>query len=288
VILNKIIPFFYFVVLITLLTACASKKQLTEVSKKLDETTTLLTSTKNSQDLLQIKVQSLEDSILKLNTQIKKERINTEYELFKTAQISGDKVLAAASLTRLVELDPAQGYWVYDSLVLYHYMYFFTPGMPRPSQAAWHYAEKGLAMNPKNEFLLETKAKLLIEVQQDSAAYKIFNSLWDQYGDYTYLWEMTYVDLLIFQNIKRAEAAIAEVVKNKQSEISTVRIEILDEHYIENVPAKAAFLYLRAILQNAQGQSAKAKKTLQEVIKIAPAFITAKRSLYQLNNPEYR
>ena len=143
-------------------------------------------------------------------------------------------------------------------------------------------------MNPKNAFLLEIRAKLFIEQGKDSAAYKIFSELWDKSGDYTYLWEMTYVDLYIYENIKKVEAVIAEIIKNKQSEVFKVRVEQLEEHTIQSIPAKAAFLYLRVILQSAQGQIPKAKKTLEDVIKIAPEFLSAQRALYQLKNPQYR
>jgi tetratricopeptide (TPR) repeat protein len=267
--------------------SCVSKKQYLQQTENLESTNNVLQSQIVAQDLLKSRVITLEDSVNLLKKQQLSGQINTEFEVYKTALVSGDRTLAASSLVRLIALDPAQGYWAYDSLSFYHYLYLFTPGLPRQSQAALYFTNQGLSMNPTNAFLLETKAKLYIELGKDSASYDIFKSLWDKYGDYTYLWEMTYVDLYIFENIKRVEAVIAEVVKNKESEVYKVRVEQLEEHIIESIPAKAAFLYLRAILQNAQGQSAKSKKTLEEVIKIAPSFLSAQRALYQIKNPQY-
>jgi Tetratricopeptide repeat len=268
--------------------SCVSKKQFNQQTDVLDDTNVKLATSMLEQDFLTARVKVLEDSLEKVKKAQQATLVNQEFEVYKTAVNAGDKALAAATLVRLIALDPAQGYWAYDSLSHYHYLYLFTPGLARPNNAAMYYTQQGLSMNPANAFLLETQAKLFIESGKDSAAYNIFRSLWDKYGDYTYLWEMTYMDLYIFENIKRVEAVIAEVIKNKESEVYKVRVEQLEEHIIENIPAKAAFLYLRAILQNAQGQTAKAKKTLEDVVKIAPTFVSAQRALYQIKNPQYR
>lgn len=271
-----------------LTTACVSTKKFDSQTAELRETSKNLNTAVIEQELLKTKVNLLQDSLRQLKKQVTDDRVVSEFAVYKTALAMGDRNLAAGSLVRLLQLDSSQGSWAYDSLVYYHYLYLITPGFPRQSMAAAYYTEKGLALNPKNAFLLETKAKLLLEAQQDSAAFKIFRSLWETHGDYTYLWEMTYMDLYIFENIKKVESTIAEVTGNKLSQMRMVRVESLEEHRIDEIPAKAAFLYLRAILQSAKGQTAAAKKTLEEVVKIAPGFLSAQRALFQIKNPQYR
>lgn len=279
----------YLVVLYTLLlTACVSTKKFDVQKNRLDITTEQLSHSVSEQQNLKLRVQKLSDSLVVLEKQHRENQVQAEYKLFKLAQQTGDKQLAATSLTRLVLLDSTQGDWAYDSLALYHYLYLITPGMPRHSQSAMYFTQKGLQLNPENAFLLETQAKLNLELQKDSLAFKTFKALWDKHGDYTYLFEMTYMDLYIFENVKRVETVINEVVKSKESEVRKVRIELIDDHLIQQIPAKAAFLYLRAILQNAQGQQVKSRKTLEEVVKIAPEYLSAQRALYQMKNPQYR
>jgi len=171
-------------------------------------------------------------------------------------------------------------------LALYHYMYLVNAATTQRTPAAMYYTQKGLELNPLNPYLLELKGKLLIEKGNDTGARRMFNELWNRIPDYTYLWEMTYIDLYVYGKIKETEKLISEVIARSDAGVKTVRIERIEDHIIETVPAKAGFLYFRAVIQLQQNNPAKAIKTLEEVVKIAPGYIGAQDALQQLKNPQ--
>lgn len=273
--------------MLIIFSSCVSNKKYNLQQSRI----AILESTVNEQKAAQMYLKKqnsvLSDSLKNFGPDFRQKQVEFEYQTYKRAINSGDKLLASQSLTRLLLMDSTQAYWACDSLSLYHYLYLMTPGVPRNNQAALYYTLMGLDLNPENKFLREMFGKLNLEIQNDSLAYQTFTALYEQYGDYTYLWESTFMDLYVFQNLKKTEAVIAKVVAAKDAGVKTVRIEETEERRMIEVPAKAAFLYFRASIQTSKGQLSAAKKTLEEVIKTAPAFMAAQRALYQLQSQRY-
>ncbi len=275
------------IVFATFFTSCATKKEFAQTNIALAQTQKKLDSTALANKNLQTEVSLLkvtQDMRLKENaTELK----NKEYKIYKNAMACFDYVLAAQQMARLSEIDTANKAVYYDSLAMYHFFYLMDPNTMRPNNAAYYYTQKGLKLNPNNEFLLEIKGKLDLEEHRDTMALGIFNRLYKRTGDYTYLYEITFIQLALNNNIKFTDSVINKVVKNIESEIKTVRLDYLQEKFKQEVPAKAAFLYLRAVIQNGvQGNKSKAMKTLEDILKIAPDFYYAKGLLAQLKNPQ--
>jgi hypothetical protein len=267
--------------------SCASKKELAQTNADLNLTKKKLDSTSLSNKNLNTEVSLLkvtQDMRLK---EISSEQKNKEYKIYKNALACYDYVLAAQQMARLSEIDTANRAVYYDSLALYHFFYLMDPNSMRPNNAAYYYTQKGLKLNPNNEFLLEIKGKLDLEEHRDTMALAGFSRLYKKTGDYTYLYEITFIQLALNNNIKFTDSVINLVTKNIESEIKTVRLDYLQEKFRQEVPAKAAFLYLRAVIQNGvQGNKIKAMKTLEDILKIAPDFYYAKGMLEQLKNPQ--
>lgn len=274
--------------LIFFLVGCVSVKKFDAQTQELNETRKQLNDAVIAQQQIKTAQQLTRDSLYSKIAGLDVGASIKEYNLYKTATQTGDYAFASDCLQRLLSLDSSNAYWVYDSLALYHYLYLLTPGQTKRSPAANYFTNKGLTLNPMNTFLLEIKGKLLIEEGKDTAAYALFSDIWKKTGDYTFYWDMTYIDLYLYGKVKEVEGRISEVLAKTDSNIKTVRVDQLEEKIIETIVAKAAFLYLRGIIQAEQGNRAKAIKTIEEVVKIAPNYMTAQRALYQMKNPQYR
>ncbi len=272
---------------IVIMVSCVTKKQYSATVAELSTTQKKLDSTK-----LQVNALKNELNIVKITQEQKQKEaaqneITREYKIYKQALAAFDYSLAAAQLSRLTEIDSSNRKIYYDSLALYHYFYLMTPGIPRSTDAALFYTQKGLQLNPKNMFLLEILGKLKMESGNDTGAFAIFNSLYEQTGDYTYLYHMVVAKATIAQNFKYADSVINLVIKRPESEVKEVRIEFPELKSISKVSAKAVFLYLRAQMQvQLQNNRAQAIKTIKQVLAIAPNFIPAKLFLQQLTNPQ--
>lgn len=179
-----------------------------------------------------------------------------------------------------------EAYWIYDSLAFFHYLYLNAPGGTYVPRAALNYAEKGLQLNPDNEFLLDIKAKMLLLFQNSSEPIRIYQELWKKTGDYTYYWNLAYINLIAYQDVKKAETIISDALKLDNIGIKKVKIVNLDERKIDNVSAKAGFLFLRGLIQVNGGQVAKAVKTFEEVVKLAPEYTMAQRYLQEIRSAQ--
>ncbi|MBS3915938.1 MAG: hypothetical protein KG003_15685 [Bacteroidetes bacterium] len=228
------------------------------------------------------------DSIQLLQKQEKEKAIFSTYNLFKNTSKAGDYSTSVVYLNQLLQLDSSQAYWIYDSLAFYHYLYLMTPGGSFVPKSALVYAEQGLKLNPQNEFLIDIRAKMLLLFQNDKEALAIYNDLWEKTGDNTYLWNIAYIHLIIYQDVKKTESIVSEVLKSPNVAVKKVRITAIDERRVDQIPSKAAFLFLRGLMQANSGQLVKATKTLEEVVKMAPEYTTAKRYLMEVKNAMYR
>jgi hypothetical protein len=267
--------------------SCATKKDYLVTVNQLNSTEKRLDSAVQRNDALQ-----KEMALQKITAEMKLKEShadarNREYRIYRNAVSCYDYPLAAIQLARLSEIDTPNRAVYYDSLAFIHFFFLMDPSTARANNAAYFYTKKGLAMNPKNEFLLEIKGKLDLEEHRDSMALNIFNRLYAKTGDYTYLYESTFVQLAIYNNVRFTDSVIDMVIRKIDSEIKTVRLDYLQEKFQQQIPAKAAFLYLRAVIQNGvQGNKIKAMKTLEQILKIAPDYYYAKGMLSQLKNPQ--
>lgn len=209
-----------------------------------------------------------------------KSKSDATYELkaYRQAREAQDFQAAANMLLQIASKDSAGYPWVYDSLTLYHFLYLTQPNVVRNPATPKYYAEKGLKINPNNEFLLELKAKLLLEEQKDTASYVIIKGLWDKTGDYTYLWEMTVIELLR-NRVNVVDSMVNGVIGTEVASSKTVRIT---DQIQQTVNAKAAFMYIKAMIYNAKQDFKNTAETLQACLKISPDFLLAQKGLYQL------
>ncbi|MBL7812654.1 MAG: hypothetical protein JNL57_10565 [Bacteroidetes bacterium] len=203
-------------------------------------------------------------------------------KMYDHARLAQDYHTAISALTLMAVHDSAGNPWVYDSLAFYHYFYNYTPGVVRNPNTPLYYAQKGLDIAPGNVFLKELKGKLQLEMGKDTLSYNLFSELWQQTHDYTYWWDMTFIQLGARGRFQDADSMILMVMSTPESDSKKVRLEHIPERMREEVPAKAAFLYLKGIMLNAQKQPLKAAETWNEALKIAPDFYAVKRSFYEM------
>jgi hypothetical protein len=207
-----------------------------------------------------------------------KPNVSSTLMAYNEAVKAQDYNAAATLLLQIAANDSASNPWVYDSLTLYHYVFLTPANMVRNPASAKYYSEKGLKINPNNEFLLEMKAKLLLEEQKDTASFEIMQKLWNKTGDYTYLWEMTLVELLRKKQIV-ADSMVNSVLKSETANTKTVRIT---DQMRQTVNAKAAFLYIKATLANAVGDYKGTAELLNQSLQLQPNFYMAQKGLYEL------
>lgn len=100
---------------------------------------------------------------------------------------AGDYHAASNALVLWLNQDSSIQKWAYDSLAYFHYFHLGGSGeQVRNPKTPLYYAEAGLKQNPKNTFLREIKAKLLLEQGKDTTSMVMFRDLYDETKDQTY------------------------------------------------------------------------------------------------------
>lgn len=203
------------------------------------------------------------------------------YRLYTQARAAQDYQTAITALSLMAAEDSAQYPWAVDSLAFYHFFYMNIPGMVKNPATAMFYCDKGLATNPNNEYLKELKGKLLLGQGNDSMAMEIFSSLWNKSKDYTYLWEMTFLNLAT-GNFPYCDSVVKSVLSQPDAATKKVRMTHPEVAIQENVDARAAFLFFDALIKNNRGDFLSAAETLNQCLKFAPDFYLAKKGIYEM------
>lgn len=204
---------------------------------------------------------------------------------YDLAQKSQDHTTSAQILTQWVANDSSISKWAYDSLAFYHYFYAVNPSVVRNPITAMFYVDKGLTINSNNEFLKEIKGKLLLEQGKDTLSYNMFFDLWKSTQNYTYYWDMAFIETARGR-ISVVDSMIQQIMKAPDNLQKKVRLAHLEAQIQEEVPAKAAFLYLNSLLQNSRRDILGAAQSLQEALKIAPKFYAAQRTIVEMQRAE--
>jgi tetratricopeptide (TPR) repeat protein len=147
--------------------------------------------------------------------------------------------------------------------------------------SAVHYCDKGISANPENDFLKELKGKLLISQGKDTQALELFTSLWNKNKDYTYLWEITFINLAKGK-FAECDSVLKMVLSQPEAATKKVRLTHPEVALQENVDARAAFLFFDALIKNNQGNFIGAAETLSKCLEFAPTFYLAKKGIYEM------
>jgi tetratricopeptide (TPR) repeat protein len=203
------------------------------------------------------------------------------YKLFVSARAAQDYQTAITALSMMTTEDSAQYPWAVDSLAFYHFFYLNIPGLVKNPATALHYCDKGLASNPNNEFLTELKGKLLLSRGNDSTAMILFSSLWNKNQDYTYLWEMTFINL-VKGNVSYCDSIVKTVLSQPEAATKKVRLTHPEAGIQESVDARAAFLFFDGLMKNNKGDFLAAAETLGKCLEYAPNFYLAQKGIYEM------
>lgn len=115
---------------------------------------------------------------------------------YKMGVAAGDYRAASNALLLWINQDSSIQKWAFDSLAYMHYFHLGgSSEQVRNPKTPLYYAEAGLKQNPKNTFLREIKAKLLLEQGKDTASMVMFRDLYDETKDQTYWWDMCFVEM---------------------------------------------------------------------------------------------
>ena len=203
------------------------------------------------------------------------------YRLFSSARAAQDYQTAITALSMMSSEDSAQYPWATDSLAFYHFFYLNIPGLVKNPTTALHYCEKGLSANANNDFLKELKGKLLLSQGKDSAAMDIFSGLWNKNKDYTYLWEMTFLNLAA-GNFAYCDSMVEQVINTPDAAQKKVRFTHPEVALQESVDARASFLFFRALIKNNEGKFLESAEILSKCLQFDPNFYLAKKGIYEL------
>jgi tetratricopeptide (TPR) repeat protein len=213
------------------------------------------------------------------NNSAKKETRN--YRMFAGARAAQDYQTAITALSMMATEDSAQYPWAIDSLAFYHFFYMNIPGLVKNPSTSLHYCDKGLASNPENAFLTELKGKLLLSQGKDSMAMALFTALWNKNKDYTYLWEITFLNMATGKfNI--CDSTIKMVLSQPDAATKKVRFTHPEVPLQESIDARAAFLFFDALMKNNQGNFIGAAETLSKCLEYSPNFYLAKKGIYEM------
>ena len=204
--------------------------------------------------------------------------LKSTYQLALQAE---DRETVISSLTQWVAQDTAVDAWVLDTLAYYHYFYKVIPGMVRSSKTPMFYTEKGLSQNPNSLFLRDIKAKLLLEEGKDTAAFEMFEVMWEETKDPTYYWDLTWIQIARGR-MAEADSMISIAMSNTELKDKKVAMEHIQAQLTERVSTQAAFLFLKYQLAVANRNIMQGAEFLQKALEIEPNFYAARRSIMDL------
>ncbi len=206
------------------------------------------------------------------------EQLKATYQLALEAQ---DRETVISTLTHWVAQDSTVESWVLDTLAYYHYFYKVIPGMVRSSNTPMFYTNKGLLNNPKSLFLRDIKAKLLLEEGKDTAAFDMFQVMWEETKDPTYYWDLTWIQIARGR-MSEADSMISVAMSNTELKDKKVAMEHIQAQLTERVATEAAFLFLKYQLAVANRNIMEGAEYLQKALEIEPNFYAARRSIMDL------
>lgn len=206
---------------------------------------------------------------------------NSYKKAYDLAQKSGDHVASSQILLQWVANDSTISKWAYDSLAFFHYYYAANPATVRNPSVAMFFVDKGLSVNDQSEFLKDIKGKLLLEQGKDTLSYEMFESLWKSTKNYSYYWDMAFIETARGR-LDVVDKMIQEVLNAPDNLTKKVKMEHLQAQVIEEVPAKAAFLYLNALLQNSRRDMMGSAESIKASLQIAPKFYAAQRFIVDM------
>lgn len=201
---------------------------------------------------------------------------------FKMAVAAGDYRAAGNALVLWLNQDSSIQTWAYDSLAYIHYFHLGGSGeQVRNTKTPLFYAEAGLKRNPKNTFLREIKAKLLLEQGKDTASMVMLRDLYDETKDQTYWWDMCFVEMAR-GNVMGCDSMVTLALADPKVGEKKVRMEHIAAGVTESVSAKAAYIYLQALMLRSAGDVMASANALEAALKEDKNFYAAKQSVLDL------
>ena len=195
---------------------------------------------------------------------------------------AGDYHAASNALVLWLNQDSSIQNWAYDSLAYIHYFYLGgSSEQVRKPKTPLFYAEAGLKRNPKNTFLREIKAKLLLEQGKDTASMVMFRDLYDETKDQTYWWDMCFVEMAR-GNVMGCDSMVTIALADPKVGDKKVRMEHIAAGVSESVNAKAAYIYLQALMLRGTGDIMASANALEAALKEEKNFYAAKQSILDL------
>ena len=143
------------------------------------------------------------------------------------------------------------------------------------------FVDRGLQIKPKNTFLREIKAKLLLEEGKDTASIVIFKELWDETKDQTFWWDMCFVEMAR-GDMMGCDSMVSKALADPKITDKKVRMEHIAAGMKEEVNAKAAYIYLQALMLRSTGDIMSCANALQAALEIEKDFYAAKQSIVDL------
>jgi hypothetical protein len=201
---------------------------------------------------------------------------------YKMAVAAGDYRAAGNALVLWLNQDSSIQNWAYDSLAYIHYFHLGGSGeQVRNPKTPLYYAEAGLKQNAKSTFLREIKAKLLLEQGKDTASMVMLRDLYDETKDQTYWWDMCFVEMAR-GNVMGCDSMVTLALADPKVSDKKVRMEHIAAGVAETVNAKAAFIYLQALMLRGAGDVMASANALEAALKEDKDFYAAKQSILDL------
>lgn len=201
---------------------------------------------------------------------------------YKMGLMASDYHAASGALLLWLSEDSSIQKWAYDSLAYIHYFHLGASGnQVRNPKTPLYYTEEGLKQNPKNAFLREIKAKLLLEQGKDTASMVMFRDLYDETKDQTYWWDMCFVEMAR-GNVMGCDSMVTLALSDAKIGNQKVRMEHIAAGISESVNAKAAFIYLQALMLRGAGDIMASANALEAALKEEKDFYAAKQSILDL------
>lgn len=201
---------------------------------------------------------------------------------YKMGLQAGDYHAASNALVLWLNQDSSIQKWAYDSLAYMHYFHLGGNNeQVRNPKTPLYYAEAGLKQNTKNTFLREIKAKLLLEQGKDTASMVMFRDLYDETKDQTYWWDMCFVEMAR-GNVMGCDSMVTLALADPKVSEKKVRMEHIAAGVAESVNAKAAYIYLQALMLRGAGDIMASANALEAALKEDKNFYAAKQSVLDL------
>lgn len=196
--------------------------------------------------------------------------------IYNSANLFNDPVIARMALYNILAENPGN-VALYDSLALSYYTY-------NQNASAALVAQQALQINPDDMFAVEIAANGLDKLGAKDRAITFFEKLYLNNGDLNTLYKISFLQFER-QRYEESNTSLDIIIGDPKSKEITIRFPTTDRAG-QDVSLEVAAFRVKAMIEEAKGNTEVAKAKYLEVLNMQPGFQIVQQQLRELTKPK--